>query len=156
MRAKLCVTEAQSFGQNQQKLKLVAVPRVEGYSGEGLDEDNTFARFTPSAELVISIQNPALLGKFALGDKFYVDFTKVETPVEQVKKQEEVTKESEHKPVLTSKPDNLLKSSPTPSPVVHPAHSTTTRQLPPPEKVAQAAEQVTAKSAPATTEPKKP
>lgn len=45
------------------------------YEGEGADEDNTYARYSPSANLTINIANPALFGKFKAGDKFYVDFT---------------------------------------------------------------------------------
>jgi len=46
-----------------------------GYPSDGIDEDNTFARWTPSAELTMYIQNPNLFGKFTASQKFYVDFT---------------------------------------------------------------------------------
>ena len=46
-----------------------------GYDKDGLDEDNTFAKWSPGATLSISIANPELWGKFKHGDKFYVDFT---------------------------------------------------------------------------------
>jgi len=46
-----------------------------GYPSDGVDEDNTFARWTPNAELTMYIQNPNLFGKFAIDQKFYVDFT---------------------------------------------------------------------------------
>jgi hypothetical protein len=49
------------------------------YDESGLDEDNTFAKFSPGAQLNINIANPALWGKFAVGERFYVDFTKVES-----------------------------------------------------------------------------
>lgn len=45
------------------------------YDAAGLDEDNTFAKFSPGAQLNINIANPALWGQFAVGDRFYVDFT---------------------------------------------------------------------------------
>lgn len=45
------------------------------YPEDGSDEDNTFAKFSPSANLSINIANPDLFGKFNVGDKFYVDFT---------------------------------------------------------------------------------
>lgn len=45
------------------------------YDDSGLDEDNTFAKFSPGANLSINIANPALWGKFKVGDRFYVDFT---------------------------------------------------------------------------------
>lgn len=46
-----------------------------GYDTTGLDEDNTFAKWSPGAKLDINIANPALWGQFKVGDKFYVDFT---------------------------------------------------------------------------------
>lgn len=46
-----------------------------GYDATGDDEDNTFAKWSPSAQLTINIANPNLFGKFTAGDKFYVDFT---------------------------------------------------------------------------------
>lgn len=45
------------------------------YPEDGSDEDNTYARFSPGANLSINIANPALWGQFKTGDKFYVDFT---------------------------------------------------------------------------------
>lgn len=45
------------------------------YTGEGFDDDNTYAKFSPGANLQINIANPALWDKFKVGDKFYVDFT---------------------------------------------------------------------------------
>ena len=47
------------------------------YDETGMDEDNSFAKFSPSVNFQIMIANPALLGKFASGDTFYVDFTPV-------------------------------------------------------------------------------
>ncbi|WWT39811.1 hypothetical protein [Microcystis phage Mwe-JY25] len=44
------------------------------YPADGSDENNTFAKFSPSANLTIVIANPALIGQFAPGDTFYVDF----------------------------------------------------------------------------------
>ena len=43
-------------------------------SGIGLDEDNSFAKFTPTAELTMAVRNPELLGKIKPGQKFYLDF----------------------------------------------------------------------------------
>jgi hypothetical protein len=48
------------------------------YADSEFDEDNTFARMSPGANLTIHIANPALWGKFKHGDKFYVDFTAAE------------------------------------------------------------------------------
>lgn len=45
------------------------------YPADGSDENNSFARWTPSASTRILIANPELLGKFKVGQEFYVDFT---------------------------------------------------------------------------------
>lgn len=77
MRAKMTILNIQKFGE-QEQLKLSAVARSDGYSATGgSDEDNTFARYTPSAQLTITIANPDLVGTFAEGETFYVDFTPV-------------------------------------------------------------------------------
>ena len=47
------------------------------YDSTGLDEDNTFSKFSPSVELSITITNQSLWEKFTVGDKFYLDFTPV-------------------------------------------------------------------------------
>jgi hypothetical protein len=54
-----------------------AVAKSGAYPEDGSDEDNTYARWSPSASCSISIANPALFGKFKPGQKFYVDFTPV-------------------------------------------------------------------------------
>lgn len=45
------------------------------YPADGADENNTFARFSPSVMFQMTVANPDLLGKFTPGDTFYVDFT---------------------------------------------------------------------------------
>ena len=54
------------------QMHAVAAPK---YDASGLDEDNTYAKMSPGASLNINIANPALWGKFKVGDRFYVDFT---------------------------------------------------------------------------------
>lgn len=54
-----------------------AVAKSEAYPDDGADEDNSYARWTPQAAMSMTINNPALFGKFKAGDKFYVDFTRV-------------------------------------------------------------------------------
>lgn len=61
-----------------EQLHFHGVCKKEPYDETGLDEDNTFAKFSPSVDLRITIANPALFGKFKQGDKFYVDFTPAE------------------------------------------------------------------------------
>lgn len=52
-----------------------AVGRSGAYPEDGGDEDNTFAKFTPSGDASFYIANPALFGKFEAGQRYYVDFT---------------------------------------------------------------------------------
>lgn len=82
MRAKLQIGFVQEnfHGPDKSKssetLNMHGVCRTNGYSDTGgLDEDNTFAMYSPCANLAISIANPELFDKFKVGDKFYVDFT---------------------------------------------------------------------------------
>lgn len=77
MRAKLQVQSVLTT-QEGQVLKMHAVCKSGGYPPDGLDEDNTFAKFSPSADFTISIRNPALFNRFKPGAKFYVDFTAAE------------------------------------------------------------------------------
>lgn len=76
MRAKMRVASVVKYDTTE-TLKFNAVCKSSGYPADGSDEDNSFARWTPSAELTMQITNPALAGKFAEGDTFYVDFTPV-------------------------------------------------------------------------------
>jgi hypothetical protein len=77
MRAKMKVTKV-VLGEGSDMVSMVGVGRSTAYPADGLDEDNTFAKFSPSVSLEITITNPALLGKTRPGEKFYVDFTAVE------------------------------------------------------------------------------
>lgn len=79
MRAKMRVADVQAQG-DYEALTFQAVCRSEGYPADGSDENNTYAHWTPWAELKMSVTNPELHGKFKVGDEFYVDFTKVAAP----------------------------------------------------------------------------
>ncbi|QOR55269.1 MAG: hypothetical protein SHS37scaffold220_38 [Phage 67_12] len=73
MRAKLQINSiARTPGLETLKFNAVCPP---SFDKDGLHEDSTFSKYSPSAVLEISITNPALHGKFNPGDKFYVDFT---------------------------------------------------------------------------------
>ena len=74
MRAKFQVTQVNRHP-NQEVVHFVAVSKSSGYPADGSDEDNTYAKFSPSAKCEITIANPALLGKLNPGEKYYVDFT---------------------------------------------------------------------------------
>lgn len=48
------------------------------FGPKGESEDNTYARFTPSGSLSLTINNPDLIGMIKPGQKFYMDFTLAE------------------------------------------------------------------------------
>lgn len=79
MRAKLVVCGVVPSTYNgettNEVLSMRAVAKNDAYPADGMDEDNTFAKFSPTANFEINIANPALFGKFEVGQKFYVDFT---------------------------------------------------------------------------------
>lgn len=79
MRAKLRVSEVKQMdaeGKQMQVTMHAVVPRdAKPFGPQGESEDNTFARYTPSATLVMQINNPALIGAYKVDDVLYVDFT---------------------------------------------------------------------------------
>ena len=83
MRAKLSVTSIQQFhsGEGEQRkltqetVSFAAVGPKGSYPDDGSDENNTYAKWTPTANASFGILNPALFGQFKPGDEFYVDFT---------------------------------------------------------------------------------
>lgn len=77
MRAKMSVSEVIRRGACE-TLRMQPVCRKDAYPADGSDEDNTFAKFSPSGFLELTITNPDLIGKFNPGDRFYLDFTPVE------------------------------------------------------------------------------
>lgn len=76
MRAKMKLNLVDAHYDGQERLVFNAVG-ANKYDSTGLDEDNTFAKYSPTANLSIVIANPALLGRFKPGQTFYVDFTEV-------------------------------------------------------------------------------
>ena len=79
MRAKMeCVgVQSENPGVTAERLTFRAVA-AKSYGTDGLDEDNTYAHYSPQADLSITVANPALYGQFKVGEKYYVDFTKAE------------------------------------------------------------------------------
>ncbi|MBR1198805.1 hypothetical protein JQ574_22675 [Bradyrhizobium sp. AUGA SZCCT0158] len=76
MRAKMQVSKVERFnGSDRITCNAVA---AKSYPEDGSDEDNTYAKFSPSGELSLTIANPALLGVIEAGQKFYLDFTPAE------------------------------------------------------------------------------
>lgn len=80
MRAKFAVSNVQEFKNEAgevtgERLSFNAVCKSDGYPADGTDENNTFARWSPSAECHIHVANPNLFGQFERGKQYYVDFT---------------------------------------------------------------------------------
>ena len=76
MRAKVKVTAVFPSSDKSSEILYFGGVSKNKYDPDGLDEDNTFAKFTPSFHLQMSITNPSLLQTFEVGDVFYVDFVK--------------------------------------------------------------------------------
>lgn len=79
MRAKMRLTSV-TPGTASEAFKFTAVCGQAPFGKEGESEDNTYARWTPTATLDMQVTNPALLGKFKEGQTFYVDFTPADLP----------------------------------------------------------------------------
>lgn len=85
MRAKMRVTQvdhSETGGPNggpSDRLYFTGVSRPCAYPADGTDEDNSFALWTPSVDLNMVVNNPALVGVFKYGDTFYVDFIPIES-----------------------------------------------------------------------------
>jgi len=75
MRAKMQITKIERHQHGHETLHLVAVSKSGGYPADGSDEDNTYAHLSPSGALTLTIANPALIGTFEPGKKYYLDFT---------------------------------------------------------------------------------
>jgi hypothetical protein len=83
MRAKMRLANIQTYNDAdgnpiQENLRFSAVCKSGAYPADGSDEDNTFSKFTPNAELTMTVQNPALIGTMQAGEKYYVDFTRTD------------------------------------------------------------------------------
>lgn len=81
MRAKVRITGIKKYpeeGEATQETLSFAFPAKEGgYPADGSDEDQQFAKFSPAGSLSLTVANPTLLGKFNVGDTFYLDFVPV-------------------------------------------------------------------------------
>ena len=77
MRAKMKV-ESVTMTEYGEALEMHAVAKSGAYPQDGSDEDNTYAKFSPSGTLKLAVANPSLIGKFRPGQKFYLDFTEAE------------------------------------------------------------------------------
>ena len=73
MRAKMQIQSIRKLiGGYTEEIEMAAV-----YGGSTNDEDNSFAKATPSGKIELRIANKGLHGVYQPGDTFYVDFTPV-------------------------------------------------------------------------------
>lgn len=79
MRAKLRVVSVDKQHAGQETVVFAGVAKGTGYGTDGLDENNTFAKFSPTADFKIVIANPRLLNAFAPDQEYYVDFKAVQS-----------------------------------------------------------------------------
>ena len=73
MIAKFKVTSIERFNETSQNVTMVAVS--ENFDSDGNSDDNSFAKWTPSGHLTISITNPGLIDSLKEGQKYYLNFT---------------------------------------------------------------------------------
>lgn len=79
MVAKFQVTAVETWDGNAgQNVTMMAVTE-KPFDKDGNSDDNSFARWTPSGELKMSITNPNLVGALKQGQKYYLNFTEAVT-----------------------------------------------------------------------------
>ena len=76
MRAKMKINHIDKRCEGQETLYFNAVSRSDSYPADGSDENNTYAKFSPVGTLSLTVCNPVLLGKFNVGEEYYLDFIK--------------------------------------------------------------------------------
>lgn len=75
MRAKLRLHHIdKANAPNSETLYFHAVA-ASSYPQDGSDENNSYAKYSPSASLQLQVANPALVGQFEAGKEYYLDFT---------------------------------------------------------------------------------
>ncbi len=74
MRAKVRLNRIEQYTASE-RLVFNPVSRSDSYPEDGSDEDNTFAKFSPSGEFSLTVANPELIGKFKVNETYYVDFS---------------------------------------------------------------------------------
>jgi hypothetical protein len=75
MRAKMKINYIDRRYDNQETLYFNPVAASQ-YPADGSDENNSYAKFSPSGMLSLTVCNPNLLGKFKEGESYYLDFTR--------------------------------------------------------------------------------
>lgn len=77
VRGKFTVTEKTEFNWTGTQKKIV----LRALYDEHIEEDRRYAKATPSAEIILMVDNAEADKFLSLGSKFYVDFTQTDLPV---------------------------------------------------------------------------
>lgn len=83
MKARLVIKEIVAHEHDVEILKFRAVCKEDQYPETGKDENNTFAKFSPTFDSELHLMNPDLLGKYRVGDMFDVDFVPIASKYER-------------------------------------------------------------------------
>lgn len=79
MVAKFTVYEVIEQGEPKQSEVLKMRPVTSRpFDAEGVSEDNSFAKWTPSGNLEMTVSNPALFGQIKVGENYFLTFAKCE------------------------------------------------------------------------------
>lgn len=87
MRAKLTIVEIRKYGDAICETLVFDAK----YDPANSPEDNSYSKYTPSAQLTMCVTNPALVGTFKAGETFYVDFIPCVDVMNKEKRLEEIT-----------------------------------------------------------------
>jgi hypothetical protein len=77
MIAKFLVTKAatpEGWTPAAEQIEMQAVTE-KPFDSDGNSDDNTFAKWSPTGSLSMTITNPNLLGQIKVGQKYYIEFT---------------------------------------------------------------------------------
>ena len=74
VRAKFTVSEIRQHANTTGATTIVLRPQYD----TSVEEDRRFAKYTPSGELTMYVDNPPAQAFFELGKAYYLDFSKVE------------------------------------------------------------------------------
>lgn len=69
------VTPLQTDGKTTMETLEFSAVTDKPFNPDGESDDNTFARWTPTGNLKMTVTNPALFGKFERDQKYYLHFT---------------------------------------------------------------------------------
>lgn len=69
------VPYAPDQGRHQEEVHFSAVCGNVKFGPNGENEDNSYARWTPTGSMKLAITNPNLYGAFKEGKRYYVDIT---------------------------------------------------------------------------------